>query len=73
MMLLSQAQEPPARDDIHELQVHIVIDVEVRHLTDALIPGVQYLELAKLVVWGARMLVALQPDQVHGDFPSLRR
>jgi hypothetical protein len=39
MMLLSKAQEP-ARNYIHELQLPIVIDVEVRHLTDVAKPGV---------------------------------
>ncbi len=38
MMLLSQSLEC-AYDDIHELQVPIVIDVEVRHLTVVVNPG----------------------------------
>ena len=33
MMLPAQAQEP-TRDDVHEVQRPIVIDVEVRYLTD---------------------------------------
>jgi hypothetical protein len=66
MMLLSNAQEP-ARDDIHETQLPIAIDVEVCHLTDLSTPGVKDVFLAEFVVRGARMLVVLQPDQVHGD------
>jgi hypothetical protein len=50
-----------------------LIDVEVRHLTDVANPGVKDIFLAEFVVRGARMLVVLQPDQVHGDLTSLRR
>jgi hypothetical protein len=71
-MLLSQAHEP-ARDDIHEVQLPIVINVEVRYLTEVAIPGVKDTFLAEFLVRGARMLVVLQPDQVHGALPSLRR
>src|SRR5918994_1333822 len=66
IVLLSKAEEP-ARDDIHEPQVHIVIDVEVRHLTDVSTPGVEDSFLAEFLVRGAWMLVVLQPDQVHWD------
>jgi hypothetical protein len=70
MMLLSQAQEP-ACDDVYEAQVPVVIDVKVRHLTDVSNPGVKDTLLAQFVVRGTRMLMALQPNKVHGNLPSI--
>ena len=55
------------------MHLHLVIDVEVLNLTDASIGGVQDSLLAEFMVWRAGMLVALEPDQVHGDLHSLRR
>jgi hypothetical protein len=72
VMLLSEAQEP-ARGDIHELQVHVVVDVEVLHLTDVANPGVEDALLAKFVVRGTRVLVVRQPGEVHGVLLSPRR
>jgi hypothetical protein len=65
VMLPSQPHEP-SREDIHEAQLPIVIDVEVRYIAEEPIAEVQDALLAKLALRGGGMLVALQPDQVHG-------
>jgi hypothetical protein len=72
VVLLPKAQEP-AYFDIHELQVTVFVYVEVIHLADRTNSGVEDRLLAEFVVRGARMLVMLQPGEVHGDLPSLRR
>jgi hypothetical protein len=72
VVLLPKAQEP-AYFDIYELKVPVFVYVEVIHLTAEAVSGVKDALLAEFVVRGTRMLVVLQPGQVHGDLPSLRR
>jgi hypothetical protein len=55
-VLLPEAQKP-ARDDIHELKVPVVVYVEVVYLTDGPAPGVEDLLLAEFLVRGTRVLV----------------
>jgi hypothetical protein len=72
VVLLPKTEEPTFFD-IHELQVHVVVYVEVIHLADRASSGVEDRLLAEFLVRGTRMLVVLQPSEVHGDLPSLRR
>jgi hypothetical protein len=51
VVLLSEAQEP-GYCDIHELQVHVVVYVEVLHLTDEAAPGVEDAPLAEFALGG---------------------
>jgi len=60
IVLLSQSQQP-ASNDVEELQVSVVVNVEVLHLTDDSTPGVENGLLAKLVVRWGRVLVVRQP------------
>jgi hypothetical protein len=69
VVLLPKAQEP-ARNDIHELQLHIIIDVEVLHLTDVAKPGVQDIFLAEFVVGGLGCWWCSSPVRFMGfSFP----
>ena len=69
MMLLPEAQQPALRD-IHEPQVHVVIDVEVLHLADVVVAGVEDALLAEFVVRGTRVLVVRQRVRFMGfSFP----
>ena len=68
VMLFPEAQKP-ARDDIHKVQVPVVIDVEVLQLTDVAVLGVEDALLAEFVVRRARMLVVRQPGEERTPFP----
>jgi hypothetical protein len=56
VVLRPETQEP-AYSDIHELEVHVVVYIEVSHATGGADPGVEDRFLAEFVVRGTRVLV----------------
>ena len=52
MVLLGEAQYP-THSDIHEPKVLLVIYVDVRHMTDEAVPGVEDAPLAEFALGGA--------------------
>jgi hypothetical protein len=72
VVLLGEAQYP-THSDIHEPKVLVVIYVDVRHMTDEAVPGVEDAPLAEFALVGTWVLGELKPGEVHGVLPSLGR
>ena len=65
VVLLGEAQYP-TQSDIHEPKVPFIIYVDVRHMTDEAVPGVEEAPLAEFALGGTRVLGELKPGELHG-------
>jgi hypothetical protein len=63
-VLLGEAQYP-THSDIHEPKVLLVIYVDVRHMTDEAVPGVEDAPLAEFALVGTRVVGELKPGELH--------
>jgi hypothetical protein len=65
VVLLAEAHKP-AHSHIHELKVPVIIYVDVNHMTDEAVPGVEDAPLAEFMLRGTGVLSERQPGEVHG-------
>src|ERR671920_2242833 len=70
VVLLTQAHNP-AHSHIHKPKVLLLIYVDVNHMTDEAVPGVEDASLAQFALRGTGVLGERQSGEVHGVLPYL--
>jgi hypothetical protein len=65
VVLLGYAHKP-ANSDVHEPKVLLLIYVDVNHMTDEAVPGVEDAPLAQFALGGTGVLSELKPGEIHG-------
>jgi hypothetical protein len=69
VVLLADTHKP-SHGDVHEANGPLLVHVDVLHVTDEAVPGVEDAPLAQFALGGTRVLSELQPGEIHG-VPSL--